>query len=105
MSHAEWTIPAEQDLDDIYGWIAVRDGRTQTAKNIVRSIRQECDEYARIFVAGSVLGTARADLGEDYRAFTFKRWVILFRPIDDGIEVMRVLDGRRNVCRIFVEHT
>lgn len=102
MRYAEWTSPAELDAEeDIYGWIAVRDGRTLTAKKVLRTLRQACDEYAELFAAGSVLGTAQPDLGEAFRTFTHKRWVIVFRPIPGGIEIMRVVDGSRDFARIF----
>jgi plasmid stabilization system protein ParE len=101
MSYAPWTAPAEIDVEDIYGWIAIRDGRMQTAKKILREIRQTCDEYGAAFAAGSVLGTARTDLGESFRLFTYKRWVIVFRPTPLGIEVLRVLDGSRDFSQIF----
>jgi plasmid stabilization system protein ParE len=48
-----------------------------------------------------VIGTARPDLGELHRIFTHKRWVIIFRPIAGGIEVLRVLDGSRDYPRLF----
>jgi plasmid stabilization system protein ParE len=35
--------------------------------------------------------------------FTHKRWVIIFRPAPDGIEIMRVLDGSRDFPRLFSE--
>lgn len=101
MSHAEWTAPAESDVEDIYGWIAIRDGRTLTAKKVLRELRRACDEYAEAFASGSILGTARHDLGEFFRVFTHKRWVVIFRPLHDGIEVLRVLDGSQDFSRIF----
>ena len=103
MSHAEWARRAELDLQDIYLWIARRDGRRTTARKIVREIREQCDEYAAAYAQGFVLGTARPDLGELSRVFTYKRWVIVFRPIDNGIEVQRVIDGSRDFSRIFWE--
>jgi len=101
MSYAQWTRGAETDAEDIYWWIAIRDGRTLAAKKILCEVRQKCDEYSEAFAAGSVLGTPRPDWGESYRVFTHERWVIVFRPLDDGIEVLRVLDGSRDVARIF----
>ena len=98
---ARWAPIAEEDVEAIYKWIAHRDGRRQTAKKITAEIRQKCDEYADAFAAGSVIGSARPDLGEGHRVFTHKRWVVVFRPIEDGIEVLRVLDGSRDFPRLF----
>jgi plasmid stabilization system protein ParE len=98
---AMWAPIAEADVEAIYEWIAHRDGRRQTAKKIVREIRQKCDEYAGIFASGSVIGTARPDLGESHRVVAHKRWVIMFRPIEGSIEVLRVLDGSRDYTQLF----
>ena len=87
MSQAEWTSQAKADLRDIYLWISRRDHRRNTARKIVRELRHECDEYSAAAAKGLVLGTAQSDLGELCRTFTFKRWVIVFRPVDNGIEV------------------
>lgn len=94
---------AERDIEEIYEWIARRDGRRLTAKKVIRELRQHYDDYANLFAAGAIIGTARDDLGEDYRVFTHKRWVIVFRPAVDGIEIMRALDGSRDYPRLFQE--
>jgi toxin ParE1/3/4 len=101
MSTATWTPTSETDLEDIYAHIAFVHGRRQTAKNILREIREECDKYASAIASGFIIGTARPDLGESYRVFTHKRWVVVFRPIQDGIEIIRVVDGSRDFRRIF----
>ena len=101
MPNLSWSPLAETDLEEIYARIAFRDGRRQTAKNVVRGLRQECEDYARLFAKGYVLGTARPDLGESLRVFTHKRWVVVFRPVRDGIEVVRVIDGSRDFGRLF----
>jgi plasmid stabilization system protein ParE len=92
---------ARRDVDDIYDYIGQRDGRPTVADEFVRQLEEVCDEYAAAFAAGHVLGTDRSDLGESYRAISHKRWVIIFRPIYDGIEVMRVVDGSRDYGRLF----
>jgi toxin ParE1/3/4 len=103
MSQAEWAERAKTDLRDIYLWIARHENRRSTARRIVREIRHECDEYAGAFAEGSILGAARPEFGEDVRLFTHQRWVIVFRPITEGIEVLRVLDGSRDISMLFGE--
>jgi toxin ParE1/3/4 len=101
MSRARWTRLAEADAEGIYNWIAHHEGRRRTAKAILRELRHQCNDYADVFCSGSVIGTARPDLGRSLRVFMHKRWAVLFRPIDDGIEVLRVLDGSRDYPRLF----
>ncbi len=101
MPNLAWTATARQDVDEIYDYIGQRDGRPTVADNFVRELEQACDNYAAAFAAGHVLGSARSDLGESYRVVAHKRWVIIFRPIGGGIEVLRVVDGSRDYARLF----
>jgi plasmid stabilization system protein ParE len=80
-----------------------RDRRPLTADKVVTALVAECQFLADSISSGSVIGTARPDLGESYRLFTYKRWVIVFRPIHDGIEIIRIVDGSRDFSRIFGE--
>jgi toxin ParE1/3/4 len=101
MAKATFTPEARQDLKDIAIWIGRKDRRPKVAARIVRQIKADCDKYASAFARGWELGTARPELAADYRVFSFKRWVIIFRPIADGIDVMRIVDGSRDFDRVF----
>jgi len=101
MASLVWTSPAKQDVDDIYDFIARRDRRPETAEKVVRELVLHCESYAEAFAAGNSIGTLRPSLGENVWVFTHKRWVIGFRPIQDGIEVLRVVDGARDFSRLF----
>jgi hypothetical protein len=59
MSTATWTPTSETDLEDIYAHIAFVHGRRQTAKNILREIREECDKYASAIASGFIIGGPR----------------------------------------------
>jgi plasmid stabilization system protein ParE len=64
---------AQQDIDDIYDYIARRDRRPQTADKVVSELTEACRSCADMTVSGSLFGTLRRDLGEDYRVFAHKR--------------------------------
>jgi plasmid stabilization system protein ParE len=72
-----------------------------TADKVVSDLRAACQFYADSIASGFLIGTARPDLGESYRVFTHKRWVIGFKPLVNGIEIMRVLDGGRDFSKLF----
>ena len=91
------TPAAEDDLQEIAHYIAVEQGRPQTAERVIDDLIAKCGEYA----ASPLVGTAAKTLGADYRLFHFKRWVIIYRPLVDGIEVMRIVDGARDYPRFF----
>jgi toxin ParE1/3/4 len=101
MSYALWTQPAADDLAAIYEFIALQDHRLSVAKNVVRRLRDHCEEYGKLIAAGNALGTPRQDLGVGIRIFTHQRWVIVFRPCEQGIEVLRVFDASRDFANLF----
>jgi plasmid stabilization system protein ParE len=92
-----------RDFDELFDYIAEKDGRPLTAENVTTELSAACQRYADIIAAGSTIGTARPDLGEDCRVFTHKRWVVVFRALGDGIEVLRVFDGSRDYPRSLSE--
>jgi len=97
VAHPLWTPRAEKHLEDIAYYIAVDDGRPITAEKIAREIRDQCELCAR----NPLIGEARPDLGDNYRAFSHKRWVIIYYPLDDGIVVEAVFDEARDYPRLF----
>ncbi len=101
MASLVWTSPAKRDVDGIYDFIARRDRRPETAEKVVRELVFHCENYAKVFAAGNVIGTLRSDLGENIWVFTHQRWVVVYRSIEGGIEVLRVVDGSRDFSRLF----
>lgn len=47
------------------------------------------------------LGQARDDLARSLRSFPVGSYVIFYLPLEDGIEVIRVLHGARNIRQLF----
>ncbi len=101
MAKALYTPQARQDLKSAAIWIARREMRPSVAATVVRQLKAACDQHARNFAKGLMTGEARPDLGTAYRIFSHSRWVIIFRPISAGIEVMRIVDGAHDFDRIF----
>lgn len=101
MAQADWTRQAEADLEAIYDYIARRDNRLSVAKSVVRRFRDHCDHYAELAASGHEIGTAREDLSPGVRIFTHQRWIVVFRPTSNGIEVLRIYDGSRDFPRLF----
>ena len=88
---------ADADLDAIAAFIAEHDGATRAA-TIAERIRKTMDNLA--FMPG--MGRRRSYLRRDQRAFPVPPWTIYYEPLPDGgIEVVRVLDGRRDLASVF----
>ncbi len=48
-----------------------------------------------------MMGRARPELGERLRSLPFRRYVIFYLPVEDGIDVVRVLHSARDVDAAF----
>ena len=47
------------------------------------------------------MSRAREELAADLRSFAFGRYVVFYAPVDDGIDVVRVLHSVRDVDAAF----
>jgi plasmid stabilization system protein ParE len=101
MAKAKWTRPAREDLKEIGRYIGRTKQRPAAAAKNLREIKVKCDEYSQAFAGGSVLGSDASELGEGCRIFSYKRWGVVFEPVDGGIEVLRIFDGSRDYPRLF----
>ena len=82
---------AQQDLSDIYDCIA-RD-KPIAAANWVEKIEGK----RKLIATTPEFGERRPEYGADIRSSVVGRYVISFRPIEDGIEVARVIAGDRDI--------
>jgi toxin ParE1/3/4 len=82
---------AEQDLIDIFQYIH-RDNPS-AAEKFVRTVNAKCELLAR----DPRIGRARPELRADLRSFPYGAYLILYRVIDDGVEIVRVVHGARNL--------
>ncbi len=48
-----------------------------------------------------MMGRARDELALGVRSFPFGRYVVFYVPLDDGIDVVRVLHGARDIDAVF----
>ena len=89
------TPQADDDLWEILVYIA-RDNE-DAAFRLIDAIDERFEMLARFPMGGQ----ARPELLPNLRSFPVGRYLIFYRPIEDGIEVLRVLHGARNLRRLF----
>jgi plasmid stabilization system protein ParE len=95
MPTAYRTELADEDLRAIAFQIGVESGRPQAADQIIDELLDCCDRLGQL--APSVqAGTLRPDLGAGVRLFAHRRWVVIFRYLDDGALILRIVDGSRD---------
>jgi toxin ParE1/3/4 len=86
---------ARGDLTEIWDYIA--DDNERRADAFVDLIDQKFQELAR----HPHMGRSRDELEESLRSFPVGRYVIFYRVILGGIEIIRVLHGSRDLNAIF----
>jgi len=93
MPHALWTPHAAGELDDILFHIAVRDRRPATGEQIYFEIRRLADEFASPNAVRHVLPGSPAG----WYYFRHKRWLAFYQLHAEGIEVLPIIDGSRDL--------
>lgn len=80
---------AESDLVEIWQFIARDDPRA--ADRQLDRIEAQC----QLLASNPRLGRLRPEIADDARAWVVGRYLILYRALDDGVEIVRVVHGAR----------
>ena len=85
------TAKAEDDLVDL--WLYVVADNPDAADRLLEEIDRKC-----VLLAGNPLrGRARPDITPEFRSFPVGNYLILYRALSDGVEVVRVVHGARRL--------
>ncbi len=86
---------AEADLNEILEFIAK--DKPIAAVSFVEKLREKCF----LLASNPDLGELRTDLAENLRCFSFRNYVIFYRPTQNGVEIIRVASGFQNIELLF----
>ncbi|MEQ1881287.1 MAG: type II toxin-antitoxin system RelE/ParE family toxin [Burkholderiales bacterium] len=86
---------AETDILEIWDYIA--DDSLTAADRWVDHL----DEQFRVLATQPMMGRAREELAPGVRSFPFGRYVVFYVPLANGIDVVRVLHGARDIDAVF----
>jgi len=95
VSRVVYSPQARRDLFDIGAYIEL-----DSPANAARFVAKLEDKIRRIALAPRIY-TRRDDLLAGLRSAAFGSYLILFRMLDDGIEVVHVVHGARDLPRLF----
>ena len=86
---------AEADILEIWGYIA--------EDSVVAADRwvDKLDEKFALWATQPMIGRARDELSPGIRSLAFGRYVVFFQPLPDGVDVVRVLHGSRDIDASF----
>jgi len=88
---------SQAELDRVE--IALRIARDNPAA--ADRLLETIDEKCRLLAQMPEMGRKRPDLAPDLRSLPVSNYVIFYRPVPDGIQVIRVLHGARDIPPLF----
>lgn len=86
---------ALQDLDQIWVYIAL--DNPKAADDFIARIEEKC----RLLAEHPNIGTSCEALHPALRFLAVEKYLIFYLPLDDGIEIVRVLHGARDIESLF----
>ena len=89
---------AQEDLVEIFSYIAGRSGKVAIAERFANELLRRCRELASL---PGQMGRARPELGEGIRSRPHRGYVIFFRYSGSEFEVVRILKGHRDMEAAF----
>ncbi len=95
MSAVRFTRRAREDLFDIWLHVAPRNSEV-VADAIYDRIEARCQalrDYPE-------MGRIRPEIAEGARSLVIERWLALYRLVDDGVQVVRIVDGSRDLTNL-----
>jgi len=86
---------AGADLDDI--WFHIAQDNLNAADRFIDLIEQRC----RLLAENPLMGCSRSELAPGLRSFPVGNSIICYVPMENGIEIVRVVSGARNIDALF----
>jgi toxin ParE1/3/4 len=89
-----YTRRARADLLEIWEWIAP--DRPATADRVYETIENRCNSLLK----HPELGRPRPEIGEGARSLVIERWIAFYRIVEDGVQIVRIIDGARDLSKM-----
>ncbi|WP_347179460.1 type II toxin-antitoxin system RelE/ParE family toxin [Roseofilum halophilum] len=91
-----FTIPASRDLEAILDYISENQSM-DVAEKLMERVNQTCQRLAQF----PGLGKRRDELWPDLRSFPVNNYLIFYRQIAEGVEILRIISGYRDLKALF----
>ena len=92
------TKPAIQDIEEIADYIAQQSGLEQS-ENFLSKLESKFFKIVNF----PLLGRKRDEILTNIRTIPLDKYLTLYMPIGDDIEILRVVSGYRDLSKLFTE--
>jgi len=90
-------VLASQDLNEIADYFTANN--IETGERFFQNFARRCQQLVNF----PNLGRSYTEIRPDLRGLSLNGYIIFYRILDDGIEILRVVSGRRNLPSLFEE--
>ena len=90
-------VLATQDLNDIANYFATYN--VEAGEKFFQSFNQKCKQL----VSFPDSGKSYEEIYPNLKGILLSGYIIFYRIIDDGIEILRLISGRRDLPAIFTD--
>lgn len=95
MSQYIISLPAARDLQAISDYFAVEN--VEAGERLLELFNQKCQQLVRF----PKMGRQYEDLRLGLRRLPLDGYIFFYRIVDDGIQIVRVVSGKRNLKSLF----
>ncbi|MBW4695128.1 MAG: type II toxin-antitoxin system RelE/ParE family toxin [Lyngbya sp. HA4199-MV5] len=97
MNSYSFSEEAVRDLDELCEYVAQRNA--SAASRLFEAIRQKCKQVANF----PKMGKRYEALAPNLRGFAVQDYIVFYYPRPDGINIVRVVSGYRDLESLFTE--
>ena len=98
MAQILFTPLATQDLQEIWVYLAENAG-SETANKFLLAVKKKCETVSKF----PEMGQVRHEYLLNLRSFPFSKYVIFYLPLENGVEVLRIVHSSRDIQQVFDE--
>jgi toxin ParE1/3/4 len=95
MSVIQRTAQAEEDLIEI--WIYIAQDNPGAADRLL----DEFEERFHVLADNPLIGRLRPDIAPELHYFAVGKYLILYRTVAEGVQIVRVIHGARDLPHLF----
>ena len=95
MSTLRFRPEASHDLESIWDYVAQRD--ETAAERLIATLWDGCTLLSR----APMIGRDRHEVSPGLRSFPIGNYVIFYQPASEGIDIVRILSGARDIPPLF----